>query len=312
MTLTIGLIRNRASTRNLRGAAVPAAGGGVILRETGSLDELSGALADLRAAGVGLLILDGGDGTVREVVTRLPAIWREAPPRLAILAHGNTNLIARKTGAVRGAEGLARLVAAAHAGWLTECRLPVLHIAREGAPALGGFIAGWGVYETGSRLAAQEIAARGGGQVALAVAATLRRALFGREAAAIREGIAARLSVDGAALPMGPRLAGLVTTLPGALVMGLRPFWGVGAAPLRWLDVAAPGRRLALAAPFVLAGRPLGWMAEAGYRSGRAVALDLELGSGVRFVLDGEAFDPGPAGRLRLTAGLEASFVTPG
>lgn len=310
MTLTIGLLRNRSSTRNRRGGT-GAAPGGVMLRETGSLDELSGALADLRAGGVGLLILDGGDGTVREVVTRLPAVWGEAPLRLAILAHGNTNLIARKTGAVRGAEGLARLVGAAQAGRLDERRVPVLSVTREGAPALAGFIAGWGVYAAGTRLASEEIAARGGGQVALAVAAMLRRALIGREAAAIRRGIAADLSADSAALPAGPRLAGLVTTLPGALIMGLQPFWGAGAGGLRWLDVAAPARHLALAAPFVLAGRPMGWMRRAGYRSGRAAVLDLGLDPGARFVLDGEAFDPGPSGRLRFSADRVASFVTP-
>ncbi|MCL5775969.1 hypothetical protein M1105_03000 [Limibaculum sp. FT325] len=307
MSLTIGLIRNRTSTRNRRVTA-GAPPQGVILRETADLDALSAALAEFRAAGVDLMILDGGDGTVREVVTRLPSLWGETPPRLAVLAHGNTNLIARKTGAARGAEGLSRLVEGARAGRLAERHLPVLDIERAGAATLRGFIAGWGVYETGTRLAAEEIAARGGGQVALAVASMLRRALMGREAQAIRRGVEAALAVDGTALPAGARFAGLVTTLPGPLVMGLEPFWGGGEGALRWLDVAAPARRLALAAPFALMGRPLSWMVGAGYRSGRAARIELRLSGDI--VVDGERFDAGPEGRLSLAAGGVLTFAS--
>ncbi|MBK0400286.1 hypothetical protein H0I76_13890 [Limibaculum sp. M0105] len=306
MTLSIGLIRNRASTRNRR-AASGAPPAGVLFHETRSLDELTGALTALHAAGTDLLILDGGDGTVREVVTRLPDIWNGALPRLGLLAHGNTNLIARKTGAARGEEGLAQLIAAARGGKLSDRRLDMLEIEREGAPTVRGFIAGWGVYETGTRLAAEEIAARGGGQVALAVLSMLRRALVGREAAAIRRGVPASLRVDGQELPGGPRFAGLVTSLPGRLVMGLNPFWGEGEGGLRWLDVAAPARRLVLAAPFALMGRPRRWMGEAGYRSGRAERLDLALEGGL--VIDGERFAAGPQGRVRFSVTRSVTFV---
>jgi hypothetical protein len=280
-----------------------------MLHETASLEALDDALAALQVAGVTLLVVDGGDGTVREVLTRIPSHWGEAAPRLAILAHGNTNLIARHAGSVSGADGLARLVGAAGAGRLAETRLPVLTVDRGDGQALRGFIMGWGAYATGTRIAAEEIAARGGGQVALAVAATLRRALIGGEATAIRAGVEASLSIDGSAAPSGARLVGLATTLPGSLVMELNPFWGGGRGRLRWLDVDAPGRRLALAVPFALAGRPLGWMARAGYRSGRAETIALDLAS--PFILDGERFDPGATGRLRLAAAEDAVFVTP-
>ena len=304
----IGLIRNPLSTRNRRRGTAEVTPG-VTLYEATSREALMGALAELRAAGASLLIIDGGDGTVREVLTWLPSCWGESRPRLAILAHGNTNLIARKAGSVRGEEGLVRLLAAEREARLVERRLPVLTVEREGAGTLRGFMMGWGAYATGTRLAAQEIAARGGGQVALAICATLRRALTGGEAMAIRRGIEAAVAVDGRAQPEGRRLVGLATTLPGTLVLGLRPFWGGGAGPLRWTDVAAPGYRLAFAAPFSLAGRPTKWMRRHGYRSGRGCRLDLATTS--PFVLDGEVFEPGPAGRVRITAAETATFVTP-
>jgi hypothetical protein len=58
---------------------------------------------------------------------------------------------------------------------------------------LRGFILGWGAYATGTRIARQEIAARGPGQAALAVVSTLRRALLGAGRRALRRGVATRI-----------------------------------------------------------------------------------------------------------------------
>jgi hypothetical protein len=123
---------------------------------------------------------------------------------------------------------------------------------------------GWGAYAEGTRIARAEIASRGSGQAALAVLSTLRRALFGAGRAALRKGISASISIDGAPLAGAARLLGLATTLQQPLVAGLNPFWGSGPGQIRWLDIEAPGHRLALAAPFLALGRPTRWMARAG------------------------------------------------
>jgi hypothetical protein len=109
-----------------------------------------------------------------------------------------------------------------------------------------------------------------------------------------------------------PALAGhrflLLATSLDRLMLGLWPFWGEGAGPVRWLDVAAPPKRLAAALWAARQGRPGPWMPAAGYRSGRADRLAIRLRT--PFVLDGEVFEPGPDG-LVLSAPGQVAFVTP-
>jgi hypothetical protein len=105
-----------------------------------------------------------------------------------------------------------------------------------------------------------------------------------------------------------PRFLMLATTLH-KLMLGIWPFWGHGPGELRYLDVAGYPKRLASALPAVLRGRPRPWMAEEGYLSGRAATLDLNLTE--PFVVDGEQFEPGPGGQVRLRAGQSIDFIVP-
>lgn len=294
--MRIAVLRNPASSRN-RGREAPAVPAGVRLVEPG-LEALAATLAALAAEGIDVLVVDGGDGTVREVVSRLDA-FGDRWPALGIMAQGNTNLVARKLGRVRGYDALAALEEAGEAPVLRADGLP-------GGP-VRGFICGWGAYATGTRIAVEEISARGGGQVMRAILATVRRALSGAEGRAIRAGIDARVAPEGHAAHPGRRVIGIATVLEGGLLPMVRPFWGGGAGPIRWLDVAAPARRLALAAPLAMLGRPMRWMTRAGYRSGRAPALDLTLTGGI--VIDGELFEARPGTELRLTAQERIRFV---
>ena len=301
------LVRNPVSTRNLRGAPVQEVPAGLMVIEAEILADLSGKLEAARDAGVDTILIDGGDGTVREVLSRLPQLWGSRLPRIALLPHGNTNLIAREVGGVapnRLSELLARLDQGPE---LKECRRALLRLDRSGLEPMRGFILGWGAYAEGTRIAREEITARGTGQVARAAIRTLGRGLIGVERRRLRVGVKATLHVDGAPRERGPRLLGLATTLQGKLVAGFDPFWGNGPGPLRWLDVRAPGHRLALAAPFLAYGRPLAWMTRSGYASGRARRLELTLKTA--FVMDGELFDPPPDGALTLSAGEEVCFV---
>jgi hypothetical protein len=305
-----GVLRNPASTGN-RGRPAVALPEGVLLAETDVRLGSAGALERLRDAGAEVIVIDGGDGTVREAVTRLPSVFGAFVPPIGILARGNTNLIARRLGAVRGTDGLARLLAMTPAETVRHSRTaPVLTVAfADGRPPERGFIAGWGAYATGTRIGAEEISARHGSQVLRAVLATLARSLWGRDAAALRRGVPCTVEVDGCALPEAPRFLGMVTTLPGPLIGPLRPFWGSGRCALRWLDVVAPPRLLGLAAPVAALGWPAermsGWLARQGYRSGRCAAMTLDLGGPV--VVDGETFGgPGPQ---RLTLRAESSVA---
>ncbi|MFC5316248.1 hypothetical protein, partial [Azospirillum rugosum] len=57
-----------------------------------------------------------------------------------------------------------------------------------------------------------------------------------------------------------------------------------------------------------LRGRPRPWMIDAGYASGRADEMTVEMTH--PFVVDGELFEPGPRGIL-LSAGQRVGFVAP-
>ncbi|HKK35315.1 MAG TPA: diacylglycerol kinase family protein [Paracoccaceae bacterium] len=285
--MRLGVLRNPASTGN-RGRTPTPLPAGAGLETTEAPADCAAALRRLCEAGAEAIVIDGGDGTVRAAATAAEAVFGEDAPPLGILPRGNSNLIARRLGAVRGTAGLARLAAmTAEAARSLTRPAPALRFvfAEDGRVELG-FVAGWGVYAAGRRIGAEEIAVRHGAQIAAAVFAAARRSLVGPEAARLRAGVPCRLSLDGAPATEGPRFAGVITTLPGRLLGPLDPFWGGGEGPIRWTDVAAPPRRLALALPFALTGRPRRWMEAAGYRSGRASRLDLRVGG--ELVVDGE------------------------
>ncbi len=285
-------LRNAASSRNRGRSAAPMPPG---VREVAldRLDTLDVALAELAAEQTELLLIDGGDGTLREIASRLPETFPSRLPRIGMIANGNTNLAARHAGAVR-----ADRVEAILRGEGRERRLRLLRADREGERPLRGFILGWGAYESATRMAAQERRGRGGAQVARVIGAVLRRSLIGAEAATLRRG------VHGGIGP-APALAGVATTLEGPLLLGLNPFWGPGAGPIRWTEAAAPGRRLSIGLVRALAGRPARWMERAGYLSGRAETLTLRVPV---FVMDGERIEA--TAPVRLSAREELRFVS--
>ncbi|MEM6906662.1 MAG: diacylglycerol kinase family protein [Pseudomonadota bacterium] len=295
--MRIAVLRNPGSSRN-RGRPAPAMPAGVKTLALAGIDALPEVLADLAAEGTDLLVIDGGDGTVREILSRLPEAFPDGLPTIGILARGNTNLVARKCGAIRSyaaLEGLTREAAARDAK-----EVPILRIDGLGDVPLRGFIAGWGAYATGTRIAVEEISSRGRRQVIRAVLAVLRRVIWGRDAAGLRAGVAVEAAPAGHPSFIGQGFAGIITVLEGALIAGLSPFWGGGDGPLRWLDIAAPPARLWLAAPFLALGRPRLWMRRRGYRSGRTSELHLRVAGGL--VIDGELFPTSIDQPLRLSA----------
>lgn len=295
MPSIIGHIRNQKATR--AGARAPFAHEAAISRSPAGFAALDEALAEMKAAGVRRLVIEGGDGTVREVIGRALPLWGAAPLEFAIVASGNTNLIARSGGRVSAADA-ARL--ADMSAPVERRAIPLLKAEREGERTLRGFIMGCGAYATATKLAREEIGARHGAQVALAVLRLLR-------SPRLRAPSPIGFGPDGREAEIEPRLLVAVTSLPGALLYGLSPFWGSGAGALRWLDIAANPPRLALAAPFIAFGAPRRWM-HAHYRSGGSRTAELRLDA--PFVMDGEHFEPGADGRLRLSAGESVTFVS--
>ncbi|MGB0852090.1 MAG: diacylglycerol kinase family protein [Pikeienuella sp.] len=300
MTALTGHIRNEKATQNAKKHAErdgPAPGDMVCGPR--SFEELDATLAEMRDAGISRLIISGGDGTVREVLSRAPEIWGDAPlPHYIICPTGNTNLIARKTGGAKGRE-LNRLWRAGDAA-LRQRTLRLLTVRRKDRRTLRGAIMGIGAYEVATRIAREEISARHGAQVALAVLNLLR-------SDEMRDGLMCRIGHDNARGGYRQRMLFGVTTLPGRLISRFEPFWGDQSRPLRWLDIDARPKALMRAAPHLAFGTPKPWMA-ADYHSGSSRSIVIETAA--QFVMDGEAFDTGSDGLISLSATETATFLT--
>jgi Diacylglycerol kinase catalytic domain len=291
-----------------------AAAAGLPQAEPASRAELRDALRGFAARGVDLLAVQGGDGTLREVLTAIPGAGFETPPAIAVLSAGKINLAARVLGSAgMGETALRRLLDAAGRGALRRRLVPVLEVSRPGwdgaaSPPLRGLLFGAAAFTEGNRLAEARLHRRGvhdAAAVALALAGVALRAGFDR-GHALRAGVPMTVAPDDRPEREGRRFLLLATTLD-RLMLGLRPFWGEGRGAVRWLDVLAPPRRLAAALWAGARGRPRPWMPSAGYLSGRADRLRVALDG--PFVLDGEVFEPGPGGLL-LSAPNRVAFVS--
>ena len=314
----LGLIHNPRSQRNKAAAAgarrAEAERLGIRFADPASPAALEEALVEFARAAVGVVIVDGGDGTLREVLTALPAAYGTGLPAVAILASGKTNLVAAALGSAgHGTAGLRRLAGLARSGEMagTIRPRPVLRIEwpDRSHPPVNGLFLGAAAFTRAVGLAQEAVHRRGvtqGPAVLLTIAGSLFRALSGR-AGGWRAGEPLAVALDGMAPAAGDRLVFLATTLD-RLMLGLWPFWGSGPGPVRFLDVAARPRRLSVGFWRALRGRPAPWMAD-DYRSGLAGEITLTLAR--PFILDGEAFDADADGRIRISAGPEIGFLTP-
>jgi len=311
----VGIIVNRRSLRNRRRGGTPAtvAGPDVHLAAPESQEELAEAVAGFARREVGTVVIDGGDGTVRDVLTALAAVYGADQPRLAVMSSGNTNLIAGNTGRIpAGAEGVARLQQGLAGDrplrQTSRCALDVTGLAGRSGP-VRGMMFGAAAFARGTELANRSLQPRGinhAAAVAFAVAGVLRRSLLGRGRRRLLDGEPMSIQVDDGAAVDGSRFLVMVTPLD-RLTLGLWPFAEAGSGPLHWLDVAAPPRHLLRLAVAALRGRPPRRADEYGQRSGRAEELRLQLAQA--FVVDGDRFEPRADG-VRLSASPPLRFLS--
>ncbi|MEM9043645.1 MAG: diacylglycerol kinase family protein [Pseudomonadota bacterium] len=295
--MRIAVLRNSGSSRNL-GRPAPSVPAGVMQIDLGGIASLNHVLIKLAEDSIDLLVIDGGDGTVREIVSRLPEAFPDGMPMVGILANGNTNLIARRCGRIRS---YGALIGLDEATLLRHHKtVPVLRIDGLADGPVRGFITGWAAYAAGTRIAVEEISSRGGWQIALAILAVLKRVLWGRDAASLRAGSAINFAPQGHSARRGQGFLGIATVLEGPLIIGLKPFWGTGNGAIRWLDIAAPPSRLWAAAPFVALGLERSWMRRRGYHSGRSSDILMQVDCGL--VVDGELFATSQGQQLRFSA----------
>lgn len=314
----IGVISNPRSRQNLRDMpklrALMEAHPHVLHRELHSRHDNDTAVRDLAAAGVDLVVISGGDGTVQGVLSDIvnSGLFPELP-KIAVLPAGMTNLIAADVG-MRGVreKSLARLIDAVEAGRdlliARRAMITMQHCA--GRPPAHGFFVGTAAFHRGTMLAREQVH-RLGVQKSLAAGLALfwflLRALFGRKGASpLYRGEAMTVCVDGKTLPEAEQFVVLGTTL-SRLILGLMPFWGDGPEGLRYTSIGFPPRRFGRALLPLLRGRPRAWMGDAGYHSGRA--HEMSLVTDCPMIMDGEVFPVSRDAPVVLRADREVAFV---
>jgi hypothetical protein len=269
-----------------------------------TLQDLSRRLAAFARDGIKTLIIEGGDGTVRDVLTLAPQHFPRGLPQIAIIPSGKTNALALDLGIPRRWT-LADALAAADRGGRRQ-RAP-LEVFRTGhsAPLARGFLFGAGAFVKGTALAQRthRMGMFGNLAVGLSVAAAIGQTIFGSRDNAWRRGEAMGLRLDDSARRDGALYLVLASTL-ARLPLGMRPF-GTERRGLKLVSIEAPPRYLPVTLPRMLAGF-------GGDRIDRGGVLRRDPGvvrlSPSQFTLDGETFDGGP---LLIRQGAPVDFVVP-
>lgn len=295
-----GVIRNPRSHAHRRGERTddPA---GALVAAPDTPEDLARTLQQFKRDGVDLLMIDGGDGTVREVLSVLPAAY-QSPPLLAVLPSGKTNILAMDLGSPKGWSATAAAEAAANGN--SVLRSP-LEVRGSGPPMRGFFFGAAGFVSAIAR--SQKLHSAGIFQeavVALGLAGAMVSLLWGGKGSALGAGEPLALRIDRGEARAGPRLATLATTLE-RLPYGMQPF-GPAQPGLKLLDVDAPPKRLTGALRRLMRGEDDAWLEAHGYRRRRADRAELSLSG--PYVLDGEAY---PAEDVILTAAQPLRFVVP-
>ena len=322
----LAVISNPRSQRNRKGALEDlkhvAAHEGIRHEALWDFEDLGPMIVNMIRRGVDVIAVNGGDGTVQAVLTELGRRdLNDHAPKLAVLAGGMTNVIAKDVGlAGTPAKGLKRLLA----GEATyEVKRPLIGLVlRPHEPAVYGMFFGAAGFYQAVKLANERVRTHGVADN-LASASTLVlslcRLLFGRVNAddPLYRGEPMSIAFDDEHCTEKPYLLLIATTLH-RLILGLSPFWdSAHVSPathtgrtIRYTSVDFPPKRLARAIVPVLRGRPKDWMGEEGYRSGSVDTMTLGIKSPV--VLDGEVFWPEPGLPIQLTGDRHQTFLTGG
>ncbi len=257
-------------------------------------------------------MVDGGDGTVRDVLTCGAGIFGESWPPVIVLPNGKTNALAIDLG-VPPNWPLADALDAIQGGRI-EQRRPLVVAQRDNPDArVQGFAFGGGVFTAAIGLG--QDAHRHGAFNALGVLVTalwgLLQALFGRPDNVWRRGTPMRLyDADGRELAhcgigrADERFLLFASTLRH-FPAGLRPF-GELDSPLRAVVLDNSRLGLLLRLVMVFRGKVGESLRRRGYNVFGLDAMQVDIADS--FILDGEAF---PAGRYQLSLGAKLRFVVP-
>jgi len=258
--------------------------------ETPSLDDLPAAVEQLLRDDVELIGINGGDGTVHLALTALlQATAGQTLPAVALLPGGTTSMSARGVngGVVRFERALDNLLDAA-GGKRTGQPRHLIRVQPVGASAQLGLCMGMGAIVSGIEYCHERIYKLGLRDERAAGMALLRAGWgIARREAVFSDGVPIDVDIDGECRSARASIF-LVTTL-NELLLGIHPFWGDGADPLKITLVREHAQRFLRNFPDLLRGRPEPHLTEAaGYFSRRGKRVGIRCDG--PYMIDGEIY----------------------
>jgi hypothetical protein len=314
--LKIGLISNPNSQRNRRGLDdlhSASAGADLVHIESDGHRNLAEILAELARREIGLLVVNGGDGTIQRVLTVLFETRPfETPPPIAILPRGMANTIASDVG-LRGrpTRALSHLIGCVRAGETGRhvVRRHVLRVEniRELPPQRGMLFGAAAIYDAIEFCCSKiyTLGFKGNLGMSLTLCGMLLSSVLGA-GNRLNLGHDIAVAIDDEPMIRRQRLLVLATTLD-RLNLHARPFWSQGDGSIRFTSIAYPPPRLIRSTLKVLYGWRRATLPPDSYHSQDAERIALRLDS--PFSLDGELFEPPAEEPLVMTARDSVSFV---
>jgi diacylglycerol kinase (ATP) len=306
--------------------------------ETYSSSGVQQALDELARREVGVLVVNGGDGSLQRALTEvLRSQAFERPPVLAPLRCGRTNTSAISIGSSRDpVDAAAAVLAAARQGSLRPSEPvgiaarafersrnpgpvmisdrvidhPVLRVDLSDDPDPHyGMVLGPGVIHRGTELTHRAFPTAGTQGVigaSLVTGSLIVRALLGGD-----DGIMtpdrASLTLDGVRQKAGEYLVMLASTLD-RMFLRIKPYWDARPGAIHFTAITKPSIRRPADVLRVLSGRePSASALAAGALSRNVETAELSIDCGM--MLDGEILDPKPGRSVRISAEHSVKFL---
>ncbi len=308
----IGLIRNPRSHRNRADQPEPTGPFRLLVEAPARRRELTEALQRFADQQIDYLVINGGDGTVRDILTCGASVFGDCWPELVLIPGGKTNALAHDL--ELPAEWTLEEALAALPDARRVQRQPLVVADRASPDAqVQGFVFGAGAYTAAIGLG--QSTHRRGAFGTLAVAATslwsVWQALTGSADNLLRRPTPARMrDAEGHDLPRSAfgaaedRYMIFASTL-GRFPAGLSPFRNL-AGKLRMVVLDHPRPAAMARLPWLFFGRPGAAPERFGFHRFGGDRFEIDLGGS--FILDGEAF---PAGSYVLSLGPKLRFLVP-
>ena len=315
--IKIGIVSNPNSTRNKRGlpklCAMLSGRPDMLHAEISGIGDLGAVMADFAAQEIGLVVVNGGDGTVQAVLTE---IFDDGPfatvPPVTALASGMSNMIAHDVGVVGNRrKAVARIEALARSGdiqrFIVSRRLIRMALPSFARPRFGMFLVSATIYDmTKANRKLHRIGIKDPYAIVVTLGRfALRRLLVLDRSDSWYRGKPITIELDGQFVFDDASLVLLVTTLDRCL-LNFKPYWGTGDGALRLTNVAYPAPRLLRLLPHLLYGRTDGNLPP-GYLSENCATVTLRMDCPL--ILDGEIFESCSGAPVTLSGATTARFL---